>query len=445
MLKTKEVEIKWIHKTKQHYINKGYVFSGYDTYFMIRVEDIMDSSDIKVNVNCDNCDKNLNMKWKTYKKYVHSDGKNYCRACAHILFASELSRKTKLKNGISFVKWCIDNKYNSVLNLWDYKLNLTNPKDVSYASNKSFYFKCTNKAHKSELKKIGNITKNGKLNLNCVQCNSFAQWGIDNLGKDFLKNYWDYNKNNIDPFLIPHSWNKKVWIKCQEKDYHDNYEMACCNFITGKRCPYCSNKKIHKLDSLGYLFPEAINIWSDKNLKSPYEYSPSSGQKVWWKCECDKHEEYYRSINNTNYLNFSCPKCKISKGEKRIEDFIINNKIDYIAQKTFDALVGINSGLLSYDFYLPEYNILIEFQGGQHDRFIEFFHKTIKNFNKQQEHDRRKRQFSIDNNIKLLEIKYYEFDKIDEILKKELGHNPDSFYMCETTQEKENAWQEIDQ
>ena len=71
---------------------------------------------------------------------------------------------------------------------------------------------------------------------------------------------------------------------------------------------------------------------------------------------------------------------------------------------------------MSYDFYLPDYNLLIECQGEQHERFIRGFHETEESFEKQLEHDRRKREYAKKNNIDLLEIWYYDMDSIEEIL-----------------------------
>ena len=150
--------------------------------------------------------------------------------------------------------------------------------------------------------------------------------------------------------------------------------------------------------------------------------------------------------------NRRCPKCNNPKGEKRCEEvFIYNNFIEisefdynnlldkqnnkyYIPQKKFDGLVGLRNGLLSYDFFLPQYNLLIEYQGGQHEKFCKGFHKTIKDFERQVEHDRRKREYAKKNNIKLLEIWYYDFDKIEEILDgclKELSLLDSSFHIKE--------------
>ena len=75
--------------------------------------------------------------------------------------------------------------------------------------------------------------------------------------------------------------------------------------------------------------------------------------------------------------------------------------------------------MLSYDFFLPNHNILIEYQGEFHDGNNAI--QTKSGLKRQQEHDRRKRESAKENGIKLLEIWYWDFDNIDEILKKELN------------------------
>ena len=94
------------------------------------------------------------------------------------------------------------------------------------------------------------------------------------------------------------------------------------------------------------------------------------------------------------------------------------NNINYIWQKEFDGLLGINDGLLSYDFYLSDYNLLIEYQGEQHEKYCKAFHKSKKDFEKQIEHDRRKKEYAQIHNIKLLEIWYFDYNNIEKILYK---------------------------
>ena len=77
--------------------------------------------------------------------------------------------------------------------------------------------------------------------------------------------------------------------------------------------------------------------------------------------------------------------------------------------------MGVGDGLLRFDFYLPDYNLLIECQGEQHKRWIEGW-QTKKDFEDLQIHDKRKKDYCKKNNIKLIEIWYNEIDKIEEIL-----------------------------
>ena len=49
-------------------------------------------------------------------------------------------------------------------------------------------------------------------------------------------------------------------------------------------------------------------------------------------------------------------------------------------------------------------------------KYIKGFHKTENDFDKQLEHDKRKREYAKSHNINLLEIWYFSFNDIDEIL-----------------------------
>ena len=114
-----------------------------------------------------------------------------------------------------------------------------------------------------------------------------------------------------------------------------------------------------------------------------------------------------------NFLNSrGCPHCSgsMSVGEKNIERFLINNNFEYEKQKHFPEL-----GKFSYDFYLPELNILIEYQGQQHYEPVKHFGGQIK-FEFQQYSDKLKRDYAKQNGYKLLEIPYYHLYKINAYL-----------------------------
>lgn len=207
------------------------------------------------------------------------------------------------------------------------------------------------------------------------------------------------------------------------KDYHI-YEISPDNFHRGNRCPYCSTRrgKVHPLDSFGALYPEKAKYWSDNNNKSPFEVTPKTGNKYKFICEkCG--EEFERSLHHLNFKNTGvvCKKCRGSELEEKCKKILNQYNTKYEREKEFEKLIGEGNRPLRYDFYLPKKNILIECQGIQHQEYRKGFHETKKDFEKQLEHDRRKREYAKQHNIKLLEIWYYDMDNIEDILIEELN------------------------
>lgn len=134
---------------------------------------------------------------------------------------------------------------------------------------------------------------------------------------------------------------------------------------------------------------------------------------------CEKCGNVWNSYPiNAIYKNHGCPRCeKKYKGEVKISNYFNNNDINYESQKSYEDLFGVGGRKLRYDFYLPDFDLLIEYQGNFHDgsSFVgDFF--TKERLEIQQEHDERKRKYAKKHNIKLLEIWYWDFDNIEKIL-----------------------------
>ena len=109
-----------------------------------------------------------------------------------------------------------------------------------------------------------------------------------------------------------------------------------------------------------------------------------------------------------------CPQCKLSHGEKRIRKYLHERKLCFEQQKEFDGLTGVGGGRLSYDFYLPKYAVLIEYQGQFHDGTASY--QTKEQFTNQQKHDELKKLYAEKHRYRLQEIWYYEFGVIEKIL-----------------------------
>lgn len=190
------------------------------------------------------------------------------------------------------------------------------------------------------------------------------------------------------------------------------------NYLDGKGCYICGKKKLS--EALRYTHEEFVTKLSNVNqdIEVLGEYTHSK-VKILCRCKIDNHEFY--AYPSALLVGHGCPVCNTPKGEKIIKAFLDKNKISYIIQKKYNQLVGIGGGLLSYDFYLPQYNLLIEFQGLQHDKPVEYFGGE-EQLKIQQEHDKRKREYAKQNNINLLEIWYYDIDNIESILLQKINN-----------------------
>jgi len=385
---SKIVSVSWHVNTKQWYESKGYIFTKFRDLFDIDVNDLPNSSHHEIIIECDGCNKELKpTEWRVYKKCVKEDGKYYCNKCAlKIRDKNSENKSTMIKNSISFRQWCINNGRQDLLDRWDYKLNNCNPEDVPSKSSKKYWFLCNRNIHNSELHGISDLVNDKQRNIDCRKCKSFAQRSIDNLGENFFEKYWDYDINILDPWEISYGNNakdKKVWIKCQEKDYHGSYDVSCNDFSSNKRCPLCTNQhgKVHPLDSLGTLYPESLNVWSDKNTKSPFEYAPKSSQEVYWKCKDGKHDDYLRKISNSQLCGFDCPYCVAENNYSKLQ----SKTVAYLGELNYEILHENNctispknmlkvkkiksSSMLRYDNEIIFQNgkhLIIEVHGCQH-------------------------------------------------------------------------------
>ena len=117
-----------------------------------------------------------------------------------------------------------------------------------------------------------------------------------------------------------------------------------------------------------------------------------------------------------------------SKGESIIHHFLLKHNIAVQFQKRFEDCKNVIP--LPFDFYLPDYNMCIEFNGRQHYNWKDYvFSNSISNeerkilFEEQKRRDNIKKKYCEDNGIRLLIIPYWDLDRVYDILKEELGLN----------------------
>lgn len=215
-------------------------------------------------------------------------------------------------------------------------------------------------------------------------------------------------------------------IKIKHTKCGREYYVEPGNFLYKSRCIECHYESVR-------IQKEEIDTRVKDILGRDYkviEYN-GVGQKksVMKHYKCNKTFEV--RLDDVFHRKSGCPYCSQSRGEDYVESYLKNRNIKYIQQKKFDDLMSCRQ--LSYDFYLPDYNILIEYQGEQHFNPKNFGgvskEISIERLKKQKIHDKIKRKYAKEKGYVLLEPTY----KLDSLEKVEKYLNT-KFTLLEVTQ-----------
>ena len=214
------------------------------------------------------------------------------------------------------------------------------------------------------------------------------------------------HNNKYDYSLIEYkNARTPVKIRCLIHDYIFNVTID--NHINKNiGCPKCSNKYHYNKDELLLLF--------NKKHDNKYTYNLDNyiNNKSIIKIKCPIHNEFKLRIQH--HINgVGCKKCNDSKGEKQINIILKKYNITYETQKIFNNCIYKKN--LKFDFYLPDYNTCIEYDGEQHFKKFRFENDNT-NLNERILKDEIKNKYCIDNNIKLLRISYFYYSNIEYII-----------------------------
>lgn len=224
-----------------------------------------------------------------------------------------------------------------------------------------------------------------------------------NKGYELLNNEYKSVKDSANFICLKHT---DIGIQTTkfENAIHYNKQCKICKLQEIK------NREMYKIKMKENIFIEIChqNGWF-------YHGCETINQVTYIYYICKSHITNGIQKIRTDHLfeGIKCPYCNISKGEERIEIFLKNNNIKYYREYTFDDCK--NKLELRFDFYLPKYNLLIEYQGIQHYKCIEYMGGK-KKFERQIKNDNIKRNYCRNNKIYFLEISYIDFDNIENII-----------------------------
>lgn len=224
-------------------------------------------------------------------------------------------------------------------------------------------------------------------------------------GKLKYGNKFDYSLVNYKGIYTP------IKIKCNDCD--NIFDVTPNTFLNGNyttTCNVCDNK----------ILTEKLITNSKLIHGNKLDYSKTIYGKSKEKCIfiCKKHGEFLQSPDNHIRQKQGCPSCiNLNRhGENIIKKWLDTENIKYIMQHKFQDCKNILP--LSFDFYLIDHNICIEFDGPQHFQPLDYF-GGVPNFILRKHRDKIKNKFCKINRIPLIRVKY-DIKNINKFLNKKI-------------------------
>lgn len=204
----------------------------------------------------------------------------------------------------------------------------------------------------------------------------------------------------------------KIKVICPK---HGLFETRPNDLKNNHGCPFCGNERKNRDRTLSQeeFIKRAKIIHGDK-----YDYSKAKYINGHTKVciICPKHGEFWQAPI-FHLRGQGCKLCSYKKavGEDSIASLLKENNIEFNQHFRFKECR--NKKPLEFDFYLPQNNVCIEYQGIQHYKPIKFFGGE-KQFKNQVLNDEIKKQWCSQKDTPNLIIISYK-DDIEKILKEE--------------------------
>ena len=196
--------------------------------------------------------------------------------------------------------------------------------------------------------------------------------------------------------------NSSIW-KCQCDCGKITYVTTNCLTSGGTQSCGCGSSKNEIGNTYGKL---TVIDYADRpeDMKNPGAY---------WLCQCECGNIVIKNGRLLRSGTVQSCGCLCSKGEEKIKDILTKNSINFISQYNFNDCIFPNTNKLAkFDFYIPDKNYLIEYDGEQHFRIAFRSRGDTDLFEKIQFRDEFKNQYCKNHNIPLIRIPYTKYETL---------------------------------
>ena len=220
--------------------------------------------------------------------------------------------------------------------------------------------------------------------------------------------------SNINPNIIIKSeyQNIRTKVLCECLICGTEWKVTPSNLLNEHGCPTCAkeSRRLFFCKGRDDFVKELKNISPSISIISDYT---NAHTKIW--CQCLVCNYKWQTTPHSLLKGSRCLNCaSVSKGESRIMKVLDDMSIQYVQQKRFQDCRNIKP--LPFDFFLPNYNLCIEYQGQQHYRSVGYFGGKDE-FDLRRRRDEIKVKYCQDKKIDLLHIPYWQYNDIENIIK----------------------------
>ena len=404
------LDIKWTTRNKKYYEQKGYQYTKIGDHLKIKAIDLPLNSSEHITATCDCVDCNNSQKtpYRNYNKIVKENGIYKCKPCTFSYAMKERDKKSHQRLYQTFLKKCDEHNCIPITTF-----------DEFGGSGSFVEYICP--IHGQTRTYVNNMINTDAW---CYLC-----------GKDSMKQKLRHTSEEVKQMIESKNGNillnTNEYINAREKNL-----MVICGscgqmFITSYesiqngdgRCFNCGcmvggeTVQITKEDLISMATINGILM-----IQNPNDYKSMDTKLLFFCSSCNNlflttpHNYIKRGFTRCS----DCARSNNSKGNKMIAHILNCYNVDYVREFKFDDCKDKRK--LPFDFYLPKYNSIIEFDGKQHFEPIKYFGGET-GFKTCQYHDKIKNDYCYNNGIRLLRIPYWEYTNLEQIIIQFLGIN----------------------
>lgn len=213
--------------------------------------------------------------------------------------------------------------------------------------------------------------------------------------------------------------NTRIRVECLDSNCGYTWESLPYDLVHGKGCPECFRRMFAKLRSKSHeeFVKEVTQSNSGVQVTGRYVNLKTKVETI-----CVKCGRVWMANPSTLLKGHACPYCVESSGEVAVANALDSLNIKYERQKVFKDCCYKKP--LRFDFYLPDFQTCIEYDGRQHFEPVTFGscdeEQALKEYYATQSRDKVKDLYCKNNNMALLRIPYWEYNQIDDLIRQKI-------------------------